>query len=232
WVEEKGVTVAQRSKEYAHDYRYFPEPDLPPLAISQDKVEGIRSRLPELPEARRDRFVAEYELPLYDADWLTRDKAMADYFEEICQANKGIPARIISNWFEGPVSRILKANNIDISEFRKRVSPKQFVELLVLETQASTTLTTARYVLEQVFNTGKDPADIINEQGLSQISDTKEIKEAINQAVTANAQAVVDYKAGKEQALKFLVGQVMKVTRGRANPQLVNQLLKEKLEGE
>ncbi|MFC1984810.1 Asp-tRNA(Asn)/Glu-tRNA(Gln) amidotransferase subunit GatB [Chloroflexota bacterium] len=232
WVEEKGVTVAQRSKEYAHDYRYFPEPDLPPLAISQDKVEGIRSRLPELPEARRDRFVAEYELPLYDADWLTRDKAMADYFEEICQANKGIPARIISNWFEGPVSRILKANNIDISEFRKRVSPKQFVELLVLETQASTTLTTARYVLEQVFNTGKDPADIINEQGLSQISDTKEIKEAINQAVTANAQAVVDYKAGKEQALKFLVGHVMKVTRGRANPQLVNQLLKEKLEGE
>ncbi|MFC1988955.1 Asp-tRNA(Asn)/Glu-tRNA(Gln) amidotransferase subunit GatB [Chloroflexota bacterium] len=232
WVEEKGVTVSQRSKEYAHDYRYFPEPDLPPLTISRDWVEEIRSRQPELRKARRKRFVAEYELPLYDADLLTRDKAMADYFEEICQANKGIPARIISNWFLGPVSRILNTNNIDISEFRKRVSPKQFVEILVSETQASTTLTTARYVLEQVFNTGNDPADIINEQGLSQISDVEVIAAASTQVISANPQPVADYKAGKEQALKFLVGQVMKITKGRANPQLVSQLLKEKLEGE
>jgi len=230
WVEERGVTVSQRSKEYAHDYRYFPEPDLPPLVLSQEWVEAIRSKLPELPEARRKRFEEEYGLPPYDANLLTSSRAMADYFEEICQANKEIPAKIVSNWFEGPVSRILNASNIDISEFRKKVSPEQFVELLVLETQASTTLTTAKYVLEQVFNTGKDPADIIDEQGLSQISDTQEIEEAVSQAISTNTQALADYKAGKEPALKFLVGQVMKATKGRANPKLVNELLKKKLE--
>ncbi|MBI2979693.1 MAG: Asp-tRNA(Asn)/Glu-tRNA(Gln) amidotransferase subunit GatB [Chloroflexi bacterium] len=156
-------------------------------------------------------------------------KGMADYFEEICQVNKEIPAKIISSWFGGPVSRILNANNIYISEFRKRVSPEQFVKLLVLETQASTTLTTAKYVLEQVFNTGKDPADIIDEQGLTQINDTGQIEEAVSQVIAANAQAVADFRSGKETALKFLVGQVMRLTGGRANPQMVNELLKKKL---
>jgi aspartyl-tRNA(Asn)/glutamyl-tRNA(Gln) amidotransferase subunit B len=232
WVEEKGQTVSQRTKEYAHDYRYFPEPDLPPLALDRKWVEEIKAKLPELPEAKRDRFMADYGLPLYDANLLTSSKEMADYFEEICQANKEIPTEIISNWFEGPVSRILNANNIDISEFRKRVRPEQFVKLLVLETQASTTLTTAKYVLEQVFKTGKDPADIIDEQGLSQISDTGAIEQAVVQVINSNPQAVSDYRAGKETAIKFLVGQVMKATRGRANPQMVNELLKKKLAGE
>ncbi|MBI2287965.1 MAG: Asp-tRNA(Asn)/Glu-tRNA(Gln) amidotransferase GatCAB subunit B, partial [Chloroflexi bacterium] len=140
-----------------------------------------------------------------------------------------IPAKIISSWFGGPVSRILNDNNIYISEFRKRVSPEQFVKLLVLETQASTTLTTAKYVLEQVFNTGKDPADIIDEQGLTQINDTGQIEEAVSQVIAANAQAVADFRSGKETALKFLVGQVMRLTGGRANPQMVNELLKKKL---
>jgi aspartyl-tRNA(Asn)/glutamyl-tRNA(Gln) amidotransferase subunit B len=232
WVEEKGQTVSQRTKEYAHDYRYFPEPDLPPLALDRKWVEELKAKLPELPEAKRDRFMADYGLPLYDANLLTSSKEMADYFEEICQANKEIPTEIISNWFEGPVSRILNANNIDISEFRKRVRPEQFVKLLVLETQASTTLTTAKYVLEQVFKTGKDPADIIDEQGLSQISDTGAIEQAVVQVINSNPQAVSDYRAGKETAIKFLVGQVMKATRGRANPQMVNELLKKKLAGE
>jgi aspartyl-tRNA(Asn)/glutamyl-tRNA(Gln) amidotransferase subunit B len=192
-------------------------------------VEGIRAKLPELPEVRRNRFVAEYGLPLYDANLLTGSKAMADYFEEICQASRAIPAKIISNWLEGPVSRILNASNIDISEFRKRVSPEQFVELLVLETQASTTLTTAKYVLEQVFNTGKNAAEIVKERGLSQISDTQEVKKVVNQVIQANAQAVADYKAGKTQSIKYLIGQVMKATRGRANPKLASELLREKL---
>jgi len=230
WVEEKGKTVSQRSKEYAHDYRYFPEPDLPPLTISREWVEEIGAKLPELPEERRKRFIDEYGLPLYDANLLTSSRAMADYFEEICQANKEIPAKIVSNWFEGPVSRILNASNIDISEFRKRVSPEQFVELLVLETQASTTLTTAKYVLEQVFNTGKDPADIIDEQGLTQISDTQEIQEVVTQVIDSNPKPVADFKSGKEQAFKFLVGQVMRVTKGRANPKLVNEQLRKRLE--
>jgi len=230
WVEEKGKTVSQRSKEYAHDYRYFPEPDLPPLTLNRDWVEEIRSKLPELPEARRERFEKEYGLPAYDANFLTSSRAMADYFEEICQANRAIPAKIISNWLEGPVSRILKANNIDISEFRKKVSPEQFVELLVLETQASTTLTTAKYVLEEMFKTGKSADKIVEEQGLSQISDIQEIQAATTKVVADNPKPVADFKAGKEPAFKFLVGQVMRATKGRANPKLVNEQLKKRLE--
>ncbi|MDO8715349.1 MAG: Asp-tRNA(Asn)/Glu-tRNA(Gln) amidotransferase subunit GatB [Dehalococcoidales bacterium] len=232
WVEESGETVSQRSKEYAHDYRYFPEPDLPPLVVSREWVESIRTDLPELPEARRTRFLAEYGLPLYDAVLLTDSKEMADYFEDVCRANKEISAKDISNWFAGSVSHIMNVNNIDISEFRKKVSPKQFVALLLLATQASTTLNTAKYVLEQVFNTGKDPADIIAEQGLTQISDSGELEKVAAEVIQANAPAVADYKGGKTQSLTFLVGQVMRATKGRANPKVVTEVLKKNLGGE
>jgi len=236
WVEERGVTVSQRSKEYAHDYRYFPEPDLPPLVLNRDWVEGIRSRLPELPEARRERFVTEYGLPRYDANLLTSSKEMADYFED-CLGTEGykkLPkdkgAKEVSNWLLGETSRIMNANNIDIDEFGKKVSPEQFAGLLVLESQAVINTATAKSMLEEMFNTGKAPDTILKEGERGQISDTHELQEAVNQAIQANAQAVADYKAGKEQALKFLVGQVMKATRGRANPKLVNELLLKKLE--
>ena len=238
WLEEKGKTVSQRSKEYAHDYRYFPEPDLPPLVISRDYVEEIRSKLPELPEARRDRFVADYGLPLYDADLLTSSRDMADYFEESTKTKeyKEVPqdkaAKEISNWLLGEVSRIMNTNNIDIPEFRKRVSPERLVRLSVLESEAAINTATAKSVLEEVFAAGKDPDRIIAEQGLGQISDTQEIEETVSQVIASNPRALADFKAGKEQALKFLVGQVMKATRGRANPQLVNELLKKKLQAE
>ena len=238
WLEEKGKTVSQRSKEYAHDYRYFPEPDLPPLVISRDYVEEIRSKLPELPEARRDRFVADYGLPLYDANLLTASKDMADYFEESTKTKeyKEVPqdkaAKEISNWLLGEVSRIMNSNNIDIPEFRKRVSPERLVRLSVLGSEAAINTATAKAVLEEVFTTGKDPDRIIAEQGLGQISDTQEIEETVSQVIASNPRALADFKAGKEQALKFLVGQVMKATRGRANPQLANELLKKKLQAE
>jgi len=233
WVEEKGKTVSQRSKEYAHDYRYFPEPDLPPLALSQDWVETIRAKLPELPEARRDRFMKEYDLPFYDANLLTSSKAMADYFEEaleeVRKANMALTPKFISNWELGEVSSIMNANNIDIAEFRQKVSPVKFVSLLDLIVKGSVSGTTAKPVLEEMYKTGKDPAEIIAEQGLSQISDTEAIEAEIAAAIKNNNQAVADYKAGKMPALKFLVGQVMKATRGRANPKLVNELLEKKL---
>jgi aspartyl-tRNA(Asn)/glutamyl-tRNA(Gln) amidotransferase subunit B len=238
WLEEKGKTVSQRSKEYAHDYRYFPEPDLPPLVISRDWVEETRSKLPELPEARRDRFVADYGLPLYDANLLTASKDMADYFEESTKTKeyKEVPqdkaAKEISNWLLGEVSRIMNSNNIDIPEFRKRVSPERLVRLSVLESEAAINTATAKAVLEEVFTTGKDPDRIIAEQGLGQISDTEEIEETVSQVIASNPRALADFKAGKEQALKFLVGQVMKATRGRANPQLANELLKKRLKAE
>ncbi len=235
WAEETGKTVSQRSKEYAHDYRYFPEPDLPPLVISRQWAEELRSKLPELPEARRDRFVADYGLSLYDADILTSSRAMADYFEESTKTEgfKKLPqdkaAKEISNWLLGESSRITNANNIDITDFRKKVSPERLVELLILNSQAVINTATAKTVLEEMFKTGKNAADIIAQQGLSQISDTQEIEEIISQVISANTQAVRDYEAGKETALKFLVGQVMKATRGRANPKLAAELIKKKL---
>jgi len=229
WVEESGKTVSQRSKEYAHDYRYFPEPDLPPLVLNREWVEEIRSKLPELPEARRDRFAAEYDLPLYDANLLTSSKEMAGYFEDCLKT--GMPKRVktVSNWLLGEVSRIMNANSIEIDEFRARISPEWLVELLVLDSQGDVSTATSKSVLEEMFNTGKRAADIIKERGLSQISDTEAIKAEVITVINSNKQAVADYKAGKEQALKFLVGQVMKATKGRANPKLVNEVLKEKL---
>jgi len=233
WVEEESKTVSQRSKEYAHDYRYFPEPDLPPLALSRDWVESIRAKLPELPEARRDRFIKEYDLPLYDANLLTGSKAMADYFEESLdeagKANMALTPKFMSNWELGEVNAIINANNIGIAEFREKVSPMKFAKLLSVHSQGAVNAATTKWVLGEMYKTGKDPAEIIQEQGLSQISDTEAIEAEIVAAIKNNNQAVADYKAGKMPALKFLVGQVMKATRGQANPKLVNELLKKKL---
>jgi len=229
WVEEKGKTVSQRSKEYAHDYRYFSEPDLPPLVISREWVEEIRSKLPELPDTRRDRFVAEYNLPFYDANLLTSAKAMADYFEDILRENNQLSAKEVSNWLLGETSRIVNATNSDMDEFREKVSPNHLCGLIVAS-HGAINVATAKSVLEGMFKTGKSADEIINQRGLSQISDTRQLEEAVAQVIADNTQAVTDFRAGKEQAIKFLVGQVMKATRGRANPGLVNELLKKKLE--
>jgi len=233
WVEEKGKTVAQRSKEYAHDYRYFPEPDLPPLMISREWVEAIKAKLPELPEDRRDRFMAEYGLSLYDASLLTGSKDMADYFEDCLKVGKEVPPKEISNWLLGEVSRIINANKIDITAFRERVSPERLVELAESVVNGSVSRTTAKSVLERMFHTtpvGKSLTLPWNIEALSQISDTGELEAAILDVINSNAQAVSDYKAGKETALKFLVGQVMRATKGRANPVMAGELLKKKLE--
>ncbi len=238
WVEERGKTVSQRSKEYAHDYRYFPEPDLPPLVLDRHWVEEMRARLPELPEARRDRFVAEYGLPLYDANLLTSSKAMAGYFEECLKTEEykklppGKGAKEVSNWLLGEVSRIINANNIDIVDFRKKAGPERLVRLSVLNSQGAVSTAIAKSVLEEMFGSGKPADDIIAEQGLSQITDTQEIEEVVSRVITANTQAVADYKAGKTQALKFLIGQVMRATRGRTNPNLAQELLTKKLKEE
>jgi len=234
WVEGKGKTVSQRSKEYAHDYRYFPEPDLPPLVLNQERVEEIRSKLPELPDDKRDRFVAEYGLALYDANLLTGSRAMADYFETCMKT--GMPrdlslpkrAKMVSNWFLGEFSRLLNATNTEIND--SRVSPEHLCQLLDLIHTGNISGTSAKQVFEEMFNTGKQATDITAQRGLSQISDVQQIEEAVSQVITANAEPVADYKGGKPQALKFLVGQVMKITKGRANPKLVNELLKKKLE--
>ena len=235
WIEEKGKTVSQRSKEYAHDYRYFPEPDLPPLMLSHERVEEIRAKLPELPEARRDRFLAEYGLPLYDASLLTGSKDMADYFEDSLKTEgyKKLPpdkvAKEVSNWLLGEASRIMNANSIGIAEFSEKVRPEQFARLLAIQLQGVVNAATAKPLLEEMYNTGKDADEIIAQQGLSQISDTRQLEETVSRVIADNEQALADFKAGKAQAVKFFVGQVMKATKGRANPKVVNELLKNKL---
>jgi aspartyl-tRNA(Asn)/glutamyl-tRNA(Gln) amidotransferase subunit B len=229
WVDEKGITVSQRSKEYAHDYRYFPEPDLPPLRLSREWVAETRTKLPELPEARRDRFVSEYGLPLYDANLLTGSRTMADYFEELKRIAPLIPAKETSNWLLGPASGIMNAGNTDISGFGQKVGAARFAELLDLEAKGNISSATAKTVLEEMYRTGQGAGDIITRQGLGQISDSSELEKAIIEAIKANPLAVADYHAGKTQSVKFLMGQVMRATRGRANPALVSELLEKKL---
>jgi aspartyl-tRNA(Asn)/glutamyl-tRNA(Gln) amidotransferase subunit B len=237
WVEEKGITVSQRSKEYAHDYRYFPEPDLPPLTISRERVDTIRAGLPELPDARCARFMDEYGLTAYEAGILTSSREMADYEEAfIASYPSDVPvkerAKISSNWILGEVSRIMNANTIDITEFSGKVGVTGLVRLAELNSQGKISSATAKTMLEEMYRTGKDADTLLKEGDRTQISDASQLEEAVIQAIGANPAAVADYRAGKETAVKFLVGQVMKVTRGRANPQLVNELMKKKLEEE
>ncbi len=237
WVEDRGITVAQRSKEYAHDYRYFPEPDLAPLVLKPEWVEEIRSKLPELPEARRKRFIAEYGLSDYDADFLISSKLVADYFESYMRLephksspNKAKTAKEVVNWLLGEFSRLLNANNIAID--KSKITPQKLWLLIDLKERGVISNPIAKEVFEEMFRTGQSAADIIAQQGLSQISDTQQLEETVASVINSNAQAVADYKAGKKESLKFLVGQVMRATKGRANPGLVNQLLERKLEEE
>ena len=230
WVEGRAVTVSQRSKEDAHDYRYFPEPDLPPLDIAPEWVAEIGERLPELAPQRCDRFRLEYGLPDYDARLLTDSKAMADYFEQavnLGQASDTL-AKQISNWMLGDLSGLLNQENRDISD--SPVSPEHLVELIGLVDEGTISVTMGKTVLEEAYASGHSPKHIVEERGYTQISDTSSVEPSVREALDANPRAVADYLGGKESAAKFLVGQVMKLTRGQAKPELVNQLVTDALE--
>jgi len=234
WVEEQGVTVSQRSKEYAHDYRYFPEPDLPPLNLGRSWIEEIEARLPELPDVKRERFLEQYGIPLYDANLLTGSRAVADYFESCLQVQgRGTPesrAKTVTNWILGDFARLLNANDMEINE--SRVAPASLVELLDLVDEGQLSGPAAKKVFEEMFQTGRGAREIATEKGLTQMSDSSAVVEIVRQVLADNPQAVADFKAGKEQAVKFLVGQVMRASRGRANPQMVTEAIKEELGAE
>ena len=229
WMDEKEVTVSQRSKEYADDYRYFPEPDLPPLFLDRAWIEEIKARLPELPEARKGRFMAQYDLPLYDASILTSSRAMADYFEDCLKLTSPDKAKMVSNWLLGDFSRLLNATDSDIEN--TRISPSLLVELLNLVDKRTISGPTAKAVFEKMFYTGKKASDIVAKGKLSQLSDATELNGIVKQVLANNAKAVADYKAGKQQALTFLTGQIMKATKGTANPAVVREILVQELEG-
>ena len=234
WIEGRAATVSQRSKEDAHDYRYFPEPDLPPLDIDPAWVEDIRERLPELAPERRARFQEDYNLPEYDARLLSDSRAMADYFEQamgraILPGQSGdAHAKQVSNWMLGDLSGLLNQENRDISQ--SPVSPEHLVELIVLVEEGTISVTMAKSVLEEAYACGGSPRQIVEERGYTQISDTSSVEPAVREALESNPRAVADYLSGKESAAKFLVGQVMKITRGQAKPDLVNQLVSDALE--
>lgn len=224
WDEGQGITLTLRSKEQAHDYRYFPEPDLPPLVIDRDWVERIRKTLPELPEARRARLQG-LGLSAYDAAVITQAKAMADFFDATL-AYYG-DAKTLANWVMGDVTRVLNTNQCSVID--SPISAKQLAELLGLITKGTLSGKIAKSVLEEMYSTGKDAGAIVKEKGLAQISDEGALLGIIDDVLAANPQSVEDYRAGKDKAIGFLVGQIMKATKGQANPGLVNQLLKEKL---
>jgi aspartyl-tRNA(Asn)/glutamyl-tRNA(Gln) amidotransferase subunit B len=229
WIEEEDITVTQRTKEYADDYRYFPEPDLPPLVWDRALIEQIRARLPELPEARRDRFMTQYALSLYDANILTSSKAMADYFENCIKLTDPSKAKTISNWLLGDFNRLLNATNTEIENVK--MSPKHLAEMLGLLDNGTISGPAAKAVFEEMFRSGRRASEIITEKKLSQISDTDAIREVVKQVMANNTAAVADYTSGKQQALTFIIGQVMKATRGRANPGTVREIIIQELGG-
>ncbi len=229
WIEEKGITVTQRTKEYADDYRYFPEPDLPPLVLDRAWIEEIRARIPELPEARRDRFMTQYGLSLYDANILTSSRAMADYFENCVKLMDPGKAKTVSNWLLGDFSRLLNATNTAIENVK--ISPKHLAQMLGLVDNGTISGPAAKAVFEEMFRSGKGASEIITEKKLSQISDAGEIREVVKQVMANNTGAVADYTSGKQQALTFIIGQVMKATRGRANPAVVREIITQELGG-
>ena len=236
WVEERAVTVSQRSKEYAHDYRYFPEPDLPPLNIGPAWVEQLQSALPELAPQRKARFQEEYDLSEYDADQLTGSRGTADYFEQAvsrrdaASGQRETAAKEVANWILGDLSYLLNQDHLDITD--SPVAPSGLADLLSLIADGTLSTSLAKAVLEQMYATGGAAADIVRDQGLAQISDTGAIEAAVADAIAANPKAVADYLSGKETAARFLMGQVMRLTKGQAQPELALRLVQEGLEAQ
>ncbi|MHC1762447.1 MAG: Asp-tRNA(Asn)/Glu-tRNA(Gln) amidotransferase subunit GatB [Negativicutes bacterium] len=227
WDDSRGVTLSMRNKEQAQDYRYFPEPDLVPIVVDASWVELIRQSLPELPEARKQRIMKDHGLSAYDADVITAARPMADYYDALVAA--GAEAKTAANWLMGEVSKHLNACSLDIRSCP--VPPASLAEMIALIEKGTISGKIAKTVFESMWNEGKTATAIIKEQGLVQMSDEGELGGIVEAVIAAHPQSVADFKAGKEKAIGFLVGQIMRQTKGRANPELVNRILKEKLTG-
>jgi aspartyl-tRNA(Asn)/glutamyl-tRNA(Gln) amidotransferase subunit B len=228
-VDERAVTVSQRSKEHAHDYRYFPEPDLPPLKLSAAFVEGIRARLPELPAARRERLL-ELGLSEFEAETLTESRDRADYFDAARAAIGGHEAhgaKVAANWVLSEVLRWCNREGREASQCP--VTPERLAGLVGLVDSGAITTQVAKEVFEKMVETGRAAKEIVEEAGLGQISGEDEVLGIVRKVIAANEKAVTDYQAGKEASLKFLIGQVMRETRGRANPQVAQALITSEL---
>ncbi len=226
WDDDAGITSAMRTKEYAHDYRYFPEPDLVPVELTEDQLAEWRAALPELPEARRNRMVAEYGLPEYDAGVLAGDRALADFFEATAEASGN--AKAASNWIMTEILRILSEDDREIGDLD--LTPEALAGLIRLVDDNTINNRTGKDVLVEMLASGASAEAIVKEKGLAQVSDTGAIEAFADQAIAENPKSVEDYRAGKKNAIQHLMGQVMRLSRGKANPKMVMELLRDKLE--
>jgi aspartyl-tRNA(Asn)/glutamyl-tRNA(Gln) amidotransferase subunit B len=226
WDERRGVTVVQRSKEYAEDYRYFPEPDLPPLELNREWIEEIRARLPELSDAKRDRFMRDYGLSRYDANVLTADRAVAEYFEACVAAYP--QAKTAANWIIGDLFRRMRESGTDNKMVP--ITPQGLAELLTLVENKTINVPTAREVFGVMFDTGQTAHEIVEARGLAQITDEPALAKVVAQVLADNPDAVQQYLGGKGTVAQFLMGQVMRATRGKADPQAVKRLLRQRLD--
>ena len=224
---DRGETFVQRTKEDAHDYRYFPEPDLMPVKIPAEQVEAWRGELPELPAQRRARYIAELGLPEYDAGVLTADKEVSDWFELTMARTRN--AKAVSNFIMGEMMRLLSEQNLTISE--SKVTPEKLAEIVALIDSKTISTSAGKQVFEIIFNEGGEPKAIVEAKGLAQVSDDSALEGWADEAIANNPKAVEEYKGGKPAAINSLMGQVMKASRGKANPGAVMQMLKQKLDG-
>lgn len=239
WDSVKNTTVSQRKKESAHDYRYFPEPDIPPMEFTKAYIENLKCKLPELPDAKEKRFASEYNLNGEDITVLTAQNDLAEYFEQVISE---IKEKVLSNEVESSVEKVVKlAANYVISELRKhlvenkhnvrdlKISAENYAEFIGLIADGKINSSAAQTVLREMYHTGGDPSQIIEEKNLGQMQDSSELEAVVENIITANSKSIEDYKAGKQNALQFLVGQIMKETKGKANPGIVMKLLRKKI---
>jgi aspartyl-tRNA(Asn)/glutamyl-tRNA(Gln) amidotransferase subunit B len=227
WDEAQSVTVSQRSKEEAHDYRYFPEPDLPPLALEPAWIEQVRQSLPELPAARLQRFQQQYALNAYDANVMIVERAVADYYEQVVAAAPQVTPKVVSNWISGELFSLMNQAGTGIEACP--VTPLALAELLQMVAQAQINQNTAKMVLGEMFASGKPARQIVAERGLAQISDTGMIETLVEQVLTENPDQLTSYYNGKETVARWLFGQVMRMAKGQANPQVIQHELDRQL---
>ncbi|KKP80326.1 MAG: glutaminyl-tRNA synthase (glutamine-hydrolyzing) subunit B [Candidatus Moranbacteria bacterium RIFOXYA12_FULL_35_19] len=239
WDANKGETISQRKKESAHDYRYFPEPDIPPFSFDEEYINDLKRKLPELPAQKEERFRKEYNLPAGDVDVLTNDKDLAEYFEQVVSE---IKEKIKCKEYECVEDKAIKLSaNYVITELRKymvlenhkiqdlKITPENYAELICIVAGGKINSSAAQAVLAEMYKTGGDPSQIIEEKNLAQMDNSEELEKVIDELLAKNEKSVADFKSGKENALKFLIGQTMAMTKGKANPQIVQEIIKKKL---
>jgi len=225
WDETHDMAISMREKEEAHDYRYFPEPDLIPLVIEKTWMETIRKSIPELPEDRKNRWIQEYSLPHYDASVLSEDKSIADYFEAVVK--EGVDPKQASNWVMGEVLRILNEEKIDLSVLK--VQPLNLAMIIGMIRDRTISSSAGKKLFQESARSGMDPREVVSQLGLKQVSDETELKQIVDEIISGHPDAVEKYIQGHEKLFGFLIGQIMKATKGKANPQIVGQLLRERL---